>query len=96
MSAVLEFADSGRVSMSGPLTFESAPQLWRDLERQPLGAEPLSVDLSRVSEVDSAGLALLVAWKAQQKAVGRDLNFSAAPAQLIALAQLTSAEALFR
>ncbi len=55
---------AGDASLSGELTFATVPQLWRDLERGGLLRSATVADLSAVSDADSAGLALLVAWRA--------------------------------
>lgn len=57
-------------------------------------AGKIVVDLSAISRVDSAGLALLIDWLAWARAVGRELRFVAPPAALLALARLSDVEAL--
>ena len=57
-------------------------------------AGEIVVDLSAISRVDSAGLALLIDWLAWARAVGRELRFVAPPAALLALARLSDVEAL--
>jgi phospholipid transport system transporter-binding protein len=57
-------------------------------------AGDIVVDLSPISRVDSAGLALLIDWLAWARAAGRVLHFVAPPESLLALARLSDVEAL--
>lgn len=50
--------DGGTLAFAGALTREAVAALWPQLARQAAGLE--RIDLSAVSSVDSAGLALLV------------------------------------
>lgn len=84
----------GRCSVSGALTLESAPWLWKELETVGLLSQAREVDLSGITSADSAGLALLVAWKANCRRLGAELAFSGVPASLVALAALTDAQPL--
>src|SRR5690606_445030 len=81
----------GRCVLSGALTLESAPWLWKELETGGLLGTAVEADLSGVDAADSAGLALLVAWKAYCRHQGNDLVFKGVPARLRALAALTGA-----
>jgi phospholipid transport system transporter-binding protein len=51
-------------------------------------------DVGALEGVDSATLAVLLAWAARMQATGRGLRVVAAPAGLAALARLCGAEAL--
>jgi ABC-type transporter Mla MlaB component len=84
----------GRCSLSGALTLESAPWLWKELETAGLLTQAREADLGGVVAADSSGLALLLAWKAQCRKGGGELSFHGVPAKLIALAALTGAEGL--
>lgn len=57
-------------------------------------AGDIVVDLSAISRVDSAGLALLIDWLAWARAAGRALRFVSPPVALLALARLSDVEAL--
>jgi len=92
-TAQLAERGAGRCALSGALTFETAPWLWKQLESGGLLRTADEADLSDVGDADSAGLALLVAWRAGRRAAGADLRFIGMPAKLSALAQLTDAEA---
>jgi phospholipid transport system transporter-binding protein len=87
-------AGAGRCSVAGDLTLATTETLWRELRSSGLLRTATSVDLGQVRESDSAGLALLVAWRASCKANGVHLAMNAVPERLFALARLTSAEAM--
>jgi phospholipid transport system transporter-binding protein len=93
-AAVVTAQPGGGCSLSGELTFATVPQLWRDLERGGLLRSATVADLSAVSDADSAGLALLVAWRSRRRAAGADVGFVAPPERLMALARLTGAETI--
>lgn len=57
-------------------------------------AGDIVVDLSAISRVDSAGLALLIDWLAWARAASRVLRFVSPPGSLLALARLSDVEAL--
>jgi phospholipid transport system transporter-binding protein len=93
-AAQLAEQGEGRCALSGALTMETAPWLWRELQQAGLLASAVEADLSGVSASDSAGLALLVTWRASRRQAGGELTFTAVPARLRALAELTGAGAL--
>ena len=53
-----------------------------------------SMDLSRVTAGDSAGLAVLVEWLSAAHARGATLRYEAIPAQILAIARISDLEAL--
>ncbi len=53
------------------------------------------IDLRDVSDVDSAGLAVLIEWLAQARARGTRLEFTNLPPALRSLAKLSGVEFLF-
>jgi len=94
--ATAQLADrgAGRCRLSGALTLETVPWVWRELATGGLRETAVEADLTAVTDADSAGLALLIAWSASRRAAGGPLRFTGTPARLIALAQLTDAGAL--
>jgi phospholipid transport system transporter-binding protein len=90
-TAQLAEREAGRCALSGALTLETAPWLWRELATGGLLSSANEADLSGVTESDSAGLALLVAWRATRRQAGGDLAFQSLPQRLLALAALTGA-----
>jgi len=93
-TAQLAERGDGRCVLSGALTLETVPWLWRQLEAGPLLRAARSAELSGVTDSDSAGLALLVTWRASCKGAGAELRFENVPEQLLALARLTDAQSL--
>jgi phospholipid transport system transporter-binding protein len=93
-TAQLAERGEGRCALSGALTFETAPWLWQQLRAGNLLTAARHADLSEVTDADSAGLALLVAWRAGCRREGGDLAFQAVPDRLLALARLTDAQTL--
>jgi phospholipid transport system transporter-binding protein len=95
-TAQLAERGEGRCVLSGAVTLETAPWLWDQLRAGSLLTSARSAELSGVTDADSAGLALLVTWRASCKAAGADLHFENAPERLMALARLTDAQALLQ
>jgi phospholipid transport system transporter-binding protein len=95
MTVAVQVAASGegRCVVTGPLTLESVLALWQLLKTGGLLHCARAADLSGVSDADSAGLALLLAWRGHCLAAGGALEFQGLPPRILALAQLTSAEA---
>ena len=88
----LEYAADGTVRLTGPLTFQAVPQLFREMERRLPDAPPVTtVDLAGVTSADSAGLALLLEWQSRQRQRGRVLTMRGAPGNLLRLAGLCEA-----
>jgi phospholipid transport system transporter-binding protein len=92
-SSQLSDKGQGRCSLAGALTLESAPWLWKELQAGLLFSAR-EADLSGINAADSAGLALLLAWKAHCRKHGGELTFSGVPPTVTALAALTGAQAL--
>lgn len=92
-SVQLAARGEGRCSVSGVLTLETAPALWKQLKADGLLGSAREADLSGVTDADSAGLALLVAWRGHCLAAGGSLGFQGLPPRIVALARLTSADA---
>jgi phospholipid transport system transporter-binding protein len=92
-SAQLVERGEGRCALVGALTLETAPWVWQQLQAGGLLAAAREADLAGVTDADSAGLALLVAWRGSCAAAGNNLGFRALPVRITALAQLTGAGA---
>ncbi len=87
-------AGAGQCSVAGDLTLATAATLWQQLQSTRLLRSATSVDLGQVKDSDSAGLALLIAWRASCKANGGELQVTSPPQRLSALARLTDAEGM--
>jgi phospholipid transport system transporter-binding protein len=95
-TAQLAEKGEGRCAISGAMTFETAPWLWQQLRADAWFEKAREVDLANVTAADSAGLALLIAWRAARITQGGALKFESVPERLLALARLTDAEGLLR
>jgi len=87
--------DSGgdRWAVSGSLTMASAPALLAASAACALPTQGI-VDLAGVDRVDSAGVAVLLAWKRRAAAEARPLAFACVPQSMASLAQLYGVEEL--
>jgi len=88
----IETSEAGCANFTGELTFKSTPGLYRETEKLFHGNAPVSsIDLSGVTSVDSAGLALLLEWQATQRTDSHSLQIINAPPALMSLALLSDA-----
>lgn len=84
----------GRYQVKGALSFETVAQIWAQ-SRDGLGAAAnISIDFAQVSEVDSAGLALVLEWLRWARLQQRRLTINHVPAKLMALAQMSEVDKL--
>ncbi|WP_374539516.1 STAS domain-containing protein [Chitinimonas taiwanensis] len=82
---------SERISLSGGLVLDSICRVEREVA--PLLVAPaLCLDLSEVAEVDSTAISLLLQWRRQAQAAGRQLTLHNPPASLLSLAALYGVE----
>jgi phospholipid transport system transporter-binding protein len=79
--------DGGRCAVVGPLTLANAAQLAEEGRRM-FVAERVLVDLEGVTEVDSAGVSLLLEWRRAASGANRQIEFVHLPANLKSLAAL--------
>lgn len=87
--------EDGCVHLDGILTFKSVPALYRQTEELFNGHTPASsFDLSKVTAIDSSGLALLLEWQATRERSTRILQIRNAPPSLVSLARLCEADDL--
>jgi phospholipid transport system transporter-binding protein len=83
-----------RLEARGDLDFQSAARaLKAGLALLPR-AGTCTIDLSKVTEADSAGLAVLVEWLATARARQSQLRYEAIPAQLLAIARTSDLDEL--
>jgi phospholipid transport system transporter-binding protein len=80
-------AEGNRLSLSGPLTITTVAGMMEEGREHVAGADRV-VDLSGVTQVDSAALALLLSWVRVAKSAGRQLSIDHAPSALVSLASL--------
>lgn len=92
-ACTIDLGDDCCARLAGELTFESVPGLY--VRAQSVLSETMkSIDLSAVTAVDSAGLALLLEWQASRKSSSGGLTFINAPSSLLSLARLSEATEL--
>jgi phospholipid transport system transporter-binding protein len=84
----------GRLEASGVLGYVTAGRaLPAGLTLIPKGST-CTIDLSRVTEADSAGLAVLVEWLATARSRGTVIRYEGIPAQILAVARISDLESL--
>jgi phospholipid transport system transporter-binding protein len=77
--------------LAGPLTIDSAAGILAAsgaIALPPAGV----VDLGRVDRVDSAGVAVILAWRRRAAAEGKPLAFAGVPQSMTSLAKLYGVE----
>ncbi len=91
----IERGDAAHVRVAGAIGFAGADMaLARGAELYAAGANEVVVDVSGLRDVDSATLAILLAWAARARDRGVTLRFAGIPSGLRALAHLCDAEPL--
>lgn len=94
VAAELLPAENGRFAVRGELTFASVPGMLKTSARLFQGQSSIHLDLSGVRRADSAGLALLIDWRAQAGREKRTLDFYAIPEQIRAMARVNGMESM--
>ena len=87
------FAAGERWLLAGALTVDTAGSILRSSRDAALPKTGI-VDLAGLEAVDSAAVAVLLAWLRRAAREGIELSFSGAPASLAALAELYGVEEL--
>lgn len=90
----LEDNGEGRFALSGELTFDTAEKILRASEEPFEEHTQLQIDLSRVTDSDSAGLALLLEWVTWANHSVREIRFESIPEKIRAIAKTTEVESL--
>jgi len=86
----------GRFALSGAMTFDTAGDILRDSEEPFEHHTRIEVDLSGVTDTDSAGLALLLEWITWANHTVREIRFTGMPDKIEAIARVTEVENLLR
>lgn len=79
--------EGGRCTLRGPLTLTNANAVLEEGNRL-FGVEHVTVDLSGLTEVDSAAVSLLLEWRRAAQRSGRQIEFINLPENLKSLAVL--------
>lgn len=86
-------AEGARLSLSGPLTIATVAAVAEAGREQIAGGDRV-VDLSGVTQVDSAALALLLSWQRAARAAGCRISIDRAPVALVSLASLYDVDSI--
>lgn len=82
------------MTLCGPLTIDTIHQ--QPARAPATDGDVLVLDLSQVSDIDSAAVALLLEWRRQLALQNRSLLLKAAPASLLSLIHLYSLETVLQ
>ncbi len=77
----------GRFALKGAMSFTTAHNILKQSERLFAGHPAIEIDLAGVGKADSAGLALIIEWKAQAATSDAAIRFSNVPEGLLAIAR---------
>ena len=88
----LDDRGEGRFALSGEMSFANADRILRAAAPVFAGHDDLEVDLSQVGKADSAGLALLLEWKAEARRRDASIRFTDIPDGLLAIARTTGVD----
>ena len=80
---------SGRFLLRGELSFNTVSGAWQAGQELFQGHAKVALDLGGVTRADSAGLALLVAWRREGQQQGWSLTLEKVPEQLLAIARIS-------
>ena len=86
----------GKFALSGELSFATAEQILRASEGPFSEHTRIEVDLTGVTDSDSAGLALLLEWITWANHSVREIRFVGMPERILAIAQTTEVENLLK
>ena len=87
---------AGKFALSGKMTFQTAGMILRVSERLFEEHTRIEVDLSDVSDTDSAGLALLLEWITWANHTVREIEFKDTPEKIDAIAKTTEVDSLLK
>ncbi len=93
-AASIEAVGDNKYLVSGPLQFDSVPELWKTSMGLINGASPLVLDLEKVTRTDSAALALLLEWMREARRRELEIHFKNIPDQMLANARASRLEHL--
>ena len=91
-----ETPGDGRYALAGSLTFATVTAVLEESKELFGEMRVIELDLSKVVEGDSAGLALLLEWINWARAYGREIRYSGIPAPILAIARISEVEELLQ
>ena len=83
-----------RLEAEGAICFNGAAQALRSGLALIGRGDNTTIDLAKVTEADSAGLAVLVEWLANAHKLGAVLHYANIPAQILAIARISDLDEL--
>ncbi len=89
-----EHIGDGRFAISGELTFGTAEKILRASEKLFDDHTQIEVNLTEITDSDSAGLALLLEWVTWANHSVREIRFTGMPEKILAIARTTEVEHL--
>ncbi len=90
----LEDRGEGCFALSGEMTFDTAERILKESEDPFEEHSQLEIDLSGVTDSDSAGLALLLEWVTWANHTVREIRFTGMPERITAIAKTTEVDGL--
>ena len=94
LSAQLVDQGNGRFQLNGVLDFDSVPEVLAASKSLFSNYREIVLDLSGVTKVNSAGMALLLEWRCNAQKQSADLTIENLPENLRQIAQVCDVEAL--
>lgn len=92
----LEDHGGGKFALSGRMGFDTAGKILYESEELFEEHTRIEVDLSGVTQTDSAGLALLLEWITWANHTVREIRFIDVPAKIDAIAKTTEVDDLLK
>jgi phospholipid transport system transporter-binding protein len=90
----LEDLGEGRFALAGAMTFDTAERILQASEEPFEQHTRIEVDLSGVTNSDSAGLALLLEWITWANHTVREIRYKGMPERVLAIAKTTEVDPL--
>ena len=93
----LQSLGNGQFRVSSDLTTSTVPELWAQSKKlfPPIETDDIKIDVSNVVQVDSGGLALLVAWSRWANFRNKQFSLLGKSDQLTVLIENNQLEKLF-
>ncbi len=93
---VLEDVGGGRFAIKGRLTYDTAAELLQQSKDKFANHSVIKVDMSEVTQSDSAGLALLLEWVNWAKHYVREIRYFNIPAPIQSIAEISEVDDMLR
>lgn len=84
----------GRFELSGALTFDTVASLLEQGQKRFAAHSRIILDLSGVTDSDSAGLALLMEWVSWANHSVREIRYENVPERLVSIASISEVESM--